>query len=49
MITVSKCKKLGLEKQFKKLYEKMRDNHKKFIPDSALEKNHYFYGLNSNA
>jgi hypothetical protein len=32
MISVSKCRKLGLEKQFKKLYNQMRENYKKFIP-----------------
>jgi hypothetical protein len=38
MITISKCRKLGLEKQFKKLYEVMRENHKLFIPhDSKIE------------
>jgi hypothetical protein len=35
MITVSKCKKLGLEKQFKMLYNQMRENYKKFIPHDA--------------
>jgi Holliday junction resolvasome RuvABC endonuclease subunit len=35
MITISKCKKQGLEKQFKKLYNQMRENHKKFIPHDA--------------
>ena len=38
MITISKCRKLGLEKQFKKLYGQMRVNYKKFIPyDSKVE------------
>jgi hypothetical protein len=38
MITVSKCRKLGLEKQFKMLYEKMKENYQKFIPhDSKVE------------
>ena len=38
MITVSKCRKLGLEKQFKMLYNQMRENNKKFIPhDSKIE------------
>ena len=38
MITATKCRKLGLEKQFKKLYYKMRENYNKFIPhDSKVE------------
>lgn len=32
MVTISKCRRLGLEKQFKKLYEQMRENQEKFIP-----------------
>ena len=35
MITVSKCQKQGLEKQFKRLYNQMRENDKKFIPHNA--------------
>ena len=38
MITLTKCRKLGLEKQFKKLYHQMRENYNKFIPhDSKIE------------
>jgi hypothetical protein len=38
MITVSKCRKLGLENQFRKLYNQMRENYKKFIPyDTKVE------------
>jgi hypothetical protein len=38
MITISKCRKLGLEKQFMKLYKQMRENYKNFIPyDSMTE------------
>ena len=38
MITNSKCRKLGLEKQFKKLYSQMRENYQKFVPhDSKTE------------
>jgi hypothetical protein len=36
MITVSKCRKLGLEKQFRQLYEQMRENNKKFIPHDSI-------------
>jgi hypothetical protein len=39
MITVSKCRKQWLEKQFRMLYEQMKENYKSFIPhDSKIEK-----------
>ena len=35
MITISKCKKLGLEKQSKRLYEQIRKNHEIFFPNES--------------
>lgn len=35
MVTTSKCKKLGLEQQSKKLYEQLRKNYEIFYSDEC--------------
>ncbi|MFZ4724493.1 MAG: hypothetical protein ACOYMD_03540 [Paludibacter sp.] len=45
MITISKCKKKGLEKQSKKLYEQLRKNHEIFSqnifnPETVFSENY---------